>query len=158
MKAGIKHFLFVGIVFAFFVGWVATIAVNTGLGILLESVLAAPPTKVYVASAFLTVVSLGLILACEIVGNRLFRRRFAPEGLQTSSVWISTLLFAALVIAYVAPELSRDLTDIVNNTSYFYRHSSHLLMLLSLPLARVVLLPALHFVVARVTLRRSNST
>ena len=158
MKAGIKHFLFVGIVFAFFVGWVATIAVNTGLGILLESVLAAPPTKFYLASAFLTVVSLGLILACEIAGNRLFRRRFAPEGLQTSSVWISTLLFAALVIAYVAPELSRDLTDIVNNTSYFYRHSSHLLMLLSLPLARVVLLPALHFVVARVTLRRSNSS
>lgn len=153
MKNGIKHFFFVGVGFALIGGWIFTVIVNTVLGNLLQMILSAPPTKFYLGSLFLTVVSISLIGSCEIIGNRLFRRRLAPTGLRFSSILISMLLFTVLVIGFVSPELSQVLTQYANNTHYFYHHGSEMLMILSLPVARLVLLPGLYFVIARWTLR-----
>lgn len=158
MKDGIKHFLFVGVGFAFVAGWILTFIVNSLLGTLLEAILAAPPTKFYLGSLFLTVVSISLIALCEVGGNRLFRRRLVSSGFSSLSLAVSTLLFVLLVLAVVLPELSEIIKRYADDTRYFYHHGSELFMMLSLPLARLVLLPLVHFLVARATLRDGSKT
>ena len=77
MIDALKHFAFVGLAFALFGGWIATLIINTTLGTLFEVVLHLSPTNYYLGSALLTAVSIFLIAVCISVGNRLFRGRFA---------------------------------------------------------------------------------
>jgi predicted lysophospholipase L1 biosynthesis ABC-type transport system permease subunit len=81
----------VGVDFAFVIGWILTIIVNTILAALLEAILAAPPTKFYLGTFFLTAVSISLMGISEIVGNRFFRKRFAATGLGILPIMISAL-------------------------------------------------------------------
>ena len=156
MKPGLKHFLIVVVGFGFLIAWALTFIINTALGALLHAVLGAPPTHFYLGSAFLSLVAFGLVATCEIAGNRYFRNRFAPAGLASISLWVSTLLFSALVIAYVAPELKQLVDTFADNPRYFYRHGDELLLALSLPVARVLVLPTIHFTAAHITLKRQR--
>jgi hypothetical protein len=158
VKDAIKHFLFVGVGFALVVGWILTLIVNTLLGMLLQAILGAPPTDFYLGSLFLTVISISLIALSEVAGNRFFRCRLAPQGLSLSSVVISTVFFIVLVLAFVLPQISQVIGRYADNTRYFYHHRPELFMMLSLPLARLVLLPAVHFVIARTTLCHGTNT
>jgi hypothetical protein len=158
MKDGIKHFLFVGVGFALVAGWILTLIVNTLLEMLLQAILGAPPTDFYLGSLFLTVVSISLIAVCEIGGNRLFRSRLVSPGFGFSSIVASTLFFIVLVLAFVLPEFSQVIRRCADNARYFYQHSSELFLMLSLPLARLVILPAVHFCVARAVLCSETNT
>jgi hypothetical protein len=153
MRIGLKHFLIVGVGFGFLLAWALTLVINTALGALLHAVLGAPPTHFYLGSALLSLVAFTLVAACEIAGNRVFRSRFASAGLASVSLWVSTLLFATLVIAYVLPELKQVMDTFAANTRYFYRHGDELLLALSLPVARALVLPTIHFTVARITFK-----
>ena len=158
MKDGIKHFLFVGVGFAFVAAWILTLIINTVLGALLKAMLTVPATQFYLGSLLLTVVSISLIGICEVGGNVLFRRLLAPNGLEFSSILISTVFFILLVMAFVVPQLSQVVRRFADDTLYFHHHRLELLMMLSLPLAQLALPPALHFIVAYITLRRASVT
>jgi hypothetical protein len=158
MLEGLKHFTVVGLGFALIAGWLLTLAMNTLLGTVLHALLGAPPESYYLGSAVLTVVSISLIALCVVFGNRVFRRRFVPAPLPFSSLLISTGLFLVLVLAFVLPQLLQVLRQYADNTHYFYHHSSELLLMFSLPLARLVLLPAAYFVISKSALHGIPST
>jgi Na+-transporting methylmalonyl-CoA/oxaloacetate decarboxylase gamma subunit len=158
MKDGIKHFLFVGVGFAFVAAWILTLIVNPVLGALLKAISGTSITQFYLGILFLTVVSISLIGICEVAGNLLFRRWLAPAGLELSSVLISTVFFFLLVLAFVIRQLSPVVHHFANNLFYFDHRGSEFVMMVSLPLARLAFLPALHFIVAYITLRRASIT
>jgi hypothetical protein len=158
MLAALKHFAIVGLGFALILGWLATLVVNTALGAALAALLRAPPEKYYLGSALVTIVSISLIALCVVFGNRVFRRRFAPAPLPFSSLLISTGLFLVVVLAFVLPQLSQVLRQYFDDTRYFYHHTSELLLMLSLPFARLILLPLAYFVISRSALRSIPST
>jgi hypothetical protein len=158
MLAGLKHFAVVGLSFALVAGWLLTPVVNTALGMALAALLHEPPENYYLASALLTVVSISLIALCVVFGNRVFRRRFVPAPLPFSSLLISTALFLVVVLAFVLPQLFQVLRQYADNTRYFHYHSSELLLMFSLPFARLVLLPVAYFVISRSALRGMPST
>jgi len=72
MIDALKHFAFVGLAFALFGGWIATLIINTTLGTLFEVVLHLSPTNYYLGSALLTAVSIFLIAVCISVGDRIW--------------------------------------------------------------------------------------
>ena len=158
MIDALKHFAFVGLAFALFGGWIATLIINTALGTLLDVVLHLPPTNYYLGSALLTAVSIFLIAVCISVGNRLFRGRFASALYTRSSLFLSTALFLLVVLAFVVPALSQVVSAYASNTHYFYHHSSELLLMFSLPLARLLLLPTWYFLSGRRGVRATNCT
>ncbi|HEV8619018.1 MAG TPA: hypothetical protein VGQ70_05935 [Candidatus Udaeobacter sp.] len=67
------------------------------------------------------------------------------------------MLFLVVVLAFVLPEFSQVLTRYASNTHYFYHHTSELLLMFSLPVARLVLLPTLYFLIGRTTLHGTES-
>jgi hypothetical protein len=148
LNDGVKHFLIVGVGFAFAGAWLLTLIVNGIVGTLLERILGAPPEKYYLGSLFLTAVAICIIGFCEVVGNRFFRARFSSSSFSSSATLLSSALFAALVLVFVSPELYQLLGRFADNARYFSRHGTEFLMMLSLPLARLVLLPLIHFAVA----------
>jgi hypothetical protein len=152
----IRHFLVVGIGFALIVGWILTLIANTILGVVLQRILGAPPTQFYLGSLFLTVVSISLIALAEIVGNRLFRHKLMPNQFGFASLVFSTLLFGGIVVVFVVPQLGDVIRHYANNTRYFYHHGSELLMMLSLPVGRLILLPLFYFLIARLILLQKN--
>ena len=158
MLVGLKHFAVVGLGFALVAGWLLTLVVNTALGAALAALLREPPEDYYLGSALLTVVSISLITLCIGVGNRVFRRRFAPAPLPFLSLLISTSFFLVVVLALVLPQLSHILRQYADNTRYFYHHSLELLLLFSLPFVRLVSLPVAYFVISRSALRSMPST
>jgi hypothetical protein len=158
VKDGIKHFLFVGVGFAFAAAWILMLILNPVLSALLKAIPGTSMTKFYLGILFLTVVSISLIGICEVAGNLLFRRWLAPAGLERSSVLISTVFFFLLVTAFVIRQLSPMVHHLANNLSYFDHRSSEFVMMVSLPLARLAFLPVLHFIVAYITLRRASIT
>jgi hypothetical protein len=153
MLTGLKHFAVVGLGFALVVGWLLTLLVNTALAAVLAAFLGEPPENYYLGSALLTGVSISLIALCVVVGNRIFRGRFASAPLPFSSLIISTGLFLVVVLAVVLPQLFQLLGHYADNTRYFYYRSSELLLMVSLPSARLVLLPACYFFISRSSLR-----
>ena len=52
------------------------------------------------------------------------------------------------MLIFVIPELYQLLGRYADNTRYFHRHGWEFLMMLSLPLARLIFLPLIHFAVA----------
>ena len=154
----IKHFALVGLGFALVGGWIATLIVNTALGALLEAFLHAPPTNFYLGSALLTAVSIVLIALCISAGNRLFSRRFASVAFNRSSLFVSTALFLLVVLVFVVPAFTQVVSAYVNNTRYFYHRSSELLLMFSLPVARLLLLPTFYFLSGRRSVRATNGT
>jgi hypothetical protein len=158
MLGGLKHFAVVGLGFALVAGWLLTLVINTALGTALAALLRERPDNYYLGSALLTVVSISLIALCVVFGNRVFRRRFVPAPLPFSSLLISTGLFLVVVLAFVVPELFQVIRQYADNTHYFYHHSSELLLMFSLPFARLVLLPAAYFVISKSALRGMPST
>ena len=154
MNDGIKHFLIVGVGFAFAGAWLLTLIVNTILGTILQSIVGAPPEKYYLGSLFLTITAICLIGLCEVVGNRIFRARFLTPSFSSSATLLSSALFTALVLIFVLPELYQLLGRYADNTRYFYRHGGEFLMMLSLPLARLLFLPLVHYAVASTLLVR----
>ncbi len=153
MLDALKHFAVVGLGFALIIGWIATLVVNTALGTLLEALLHVPPTNYYLGSALLTVISILLIALCIGVGNRLFHRWFARVRLSRSSLFISSALFLLVVLVFVVPEFGQVISAYASHTHYFYHHVSELLLMFSLPLARLVLLPVSYFFISRSALR-----
>jgi hypothetical protein len=158
MLAGLKHFGVVGLGFALVAGWLLTLVVNTALGNALSALLREPPETHYLGSALLSVVSISLIALCIFFGNRVFRRRFAPAPFPFSSLLVSTGLFLVVVLAVVLPQLFQVFRQYADSTRYFYHHSSELLLMLSLPLVRLVLLPMTYFVISRSALRGMRGT
>jgi uncharacterized membrane protein len=154
MKDGLKHFVIVGVGFAFIVGWLLTLIVNSVVGRAIGLLLGAPATSSYVGSLSLTLISITLIAGAAVVGNRVFRKQTGAASMQSSSLALSTILFTCLVFGLTAREFSALLDTYSSNTSYFYRHGSELLMALSLPLARLLVIPCLYFLAARLTFRR----
>lgn len=154
MTGRVRHFLIVGIGFALIGGWILTLIANTILGVVLQKILGAPPTQFYLGSLFLTVVSISLIALAEIAGNRLFRNKLMPDQFDSRALVFSTLLFSGIVILFVVPQLGEVFRNYANNTRYFYHHSSELLMMLSLPVGRLILLPLFYFLIARLILLR----
>jgi hypothetical protein len=154
MKDGLRHFLIVGVGFAFIGGWLLTLIVNTAVGTVIGLLIGAPATSSYVGSLSLTLISVTLIAGAAVVGNRVFRKQTGAAALRASSLALSTILFACLVFGLTAREFSALLDTYASNTSYFYRHGSELLMALSLPLARLLLIPCLYVLAARLTLPR----
>jgi hypothetical protein len=149
MLGALKHFAFVGLGFALIAGWLATLIVNTALGTLLEALLHAPPDNFFLGSALLTAVSISLIVVCIVVGNRLFRRWSTTVQLRLSTLLLSTALFLLVVLVFVVPQFGQVISAYANRTHYFYHHGSELLLMFSLPLARLVVLPTVYFVSAR---------
>lgn len=145
----LKHFILVGVVFSFVLGWVLTIAVNVPLGSMFQSVVGGRPTDSYVISLFLTVVSLALIMGATILGNRLYRMWFGPSSVSLSALRYSTVLFTVLVLWRVGPELASTLDNAAGATSYFYNHPWHFLGVFSLPLARLICIPLAYFLIGR---------
>lgn len=156
MTGRVRHFLIVGIGFALIGGWILTLIANTILGVVLQKILGAPPTQFYLGSLLLTVVSISLIGLAEIAGNRLFRNKLMPAQFDSRALVFSTLLFSGIVVLFVVPQFGEVMRSYANNTRYFYHHSSELLMMLSLPVARLVLLPLLYFLIARHILLQKN--
>ncbi len=153
MLQGLKHFAIVGLGFALILGWLATLIVNIALGTLIEALIHAPPTNYYLGSALLTATSIFLIVLCISVGNRLFRRWFIAARLSRSALVLSTGLFLLVVLVFVVPAFGQVLSAYAGQTHYFYHHSSELLLMFSLPLARLVILPASYFFISRSALR-----
>ena len=149
IKSAIKHFGIVGIGFAFVLGWVLTLVVNGAVGTLLQSIFGVPPTQFYLGSLSLTIVSLSLILAATILGNRLYRSWFGGGSLPVRALFVSTTLFAVLVLWRVMPELGSVMDTVSAQTSYFYNHSWALVGILSLPLLRLFCIPLAYFLVGR---------
>jgi hypothetical protein len=85
-----------------------------------------------------------------------FRKQTGVAALPASSLLFSTLLFSCVVLGFTAREFSSLLDTYVNNTSYFYQHGSELLMAASLPLARLLVIPSLYFLAARLTFSSSG--
>jgi hypothetical protein len=156
MIGATRHFLIVGIGFALIAGWILTLIANTILGVLLQRILGAPPTQFYLGRLGLTVVSISLIALAEIAGNRLFRNKLMPVQFGSGPLIFSTMLFGGLVFLFVLPELGEVMRSYANNTRYFYHHTSELLLMLSLPVGRLILLPLLYFLIARLILLRKN--
>ena len=154
----LKHFVTVGLGFALVLGWIATLILNTALGALLEALLHAPPTNYYLGSALLTGTSLLLIALCIIIGNRLFRQWFSSARLTASAIVVSTALFLLVVLIFVVPAFRQVVSAYANRTQYFYHHSSDLLLMLSLPLGRLLVLPTVYFFSAQRSLRGTNCT
>jgi hypothetical protein len=144
-----RHFLIVGVGFAVVVGWILTLIANTILGVLLQRILGAPPTQFYLGRLGLTVVSISLIALAEVAGNRLFRNKLMPAQFGPRPLIFSTMLFGGLVFLFVLPEIGEVIRNYANNTRYFYHHTSELLLMLSLPVGRLILLPLFYFVIAR---------
>jgi hypothetical protein len=157
MIGATRHFLIVGLGFALIAGWILTLIANTILGILLQRILGAPPTQFYLGRLGLTVVSISLIALAEIAGNRLFRNKLMPAQFGSGPLIFSTMLFGGVVFLFVLPELGEVMRSYANNTRYFYHHPSELLLMLSLPVGRLILLPLFYFLIARfILLRRSE--
>jgi hypothetical protein len=157
MKVGLKHFLIVGVAFAFFGGWLLSLIVNSAVGSVIALLIATPATSSYLGSLSLTLISVILIGGSSLVGNRVFRKQVGTAAaLPASSLLISTLLFSCVVLGLTAREFSALLNTYVNNTSYFYQHGSEILMAASLPLARLLLIPSLYFLAARLTFPHSG--
>jgi hypothetical protein len=156
MTGRVRHFLIVGIGFALIGGWILTLIANTILGVLLQRILGAPPTQFYLGSLGLTVVSISLIALAEIAGNRLFRNKLMPAQFGPSPLIFSAMLFGGLVFLFVLPEIGEVIRNYANNTRYFHHHSSELLMMLSLPVGRLILLPLFYFLIARLILLRKS--
>ena len=64
MKDGIKHFLFVGVGFAFVAAWILMLIVNPALSALLKAISGTSMSQFYLGTLFLTVVSISLIGIC----------------------------------------------------------------------------------------------
>jgi len=158
MLDALKHFAVVGIGFALLVGWIATLVVNAAWGALLEALLHAPPTNYYLGSAALTAVSICLIALCITAGNRFFRRWFASARLSRASLFLSAALFLLIVLVFVLPAFGQVVSAYASHTQYFYHHGSEMLLMFSLPLARLVLLPTYYFLSARRSVRATNCT
>jgi hypothetical protein len=154
IKAGIKHFLFVGVLFAFVIGWALTIIVNRGLGWALHSVLGAQPEQYYLGSLLLTVVSIILIAGATVMGNRVFDQKGGLSHLDSRSLAASTLMFTVLVIVSTSFEIAAVMSTIMNHLSFFYEHRWRAPGLLSLPLLRIVGIPLVFFFVALILRRR----
>jgi hypothetical protein len=158
MLDGLKHFAVVGLGFGLICGWIATLVVNTALGALLEAILRSPPTKYYMCGALLAAVSIALIVLCIAIGNRLFRRWFAATRVSRSALVLSSALFLLVVLLFVVPQFGQVLSAYAGQTHYFYHHSSELLLMFSLPFARLLLLPAGYFFISHSALRGTSST
>jgi hypothetical protein len=156
MKDGLKHFVIVGVGFAFILGWLLTLIVNSVVGRAIGLLLGAPATSFYVGSLSLTLISIALIAGAAVMGNRVFRKQTGTGALPTSALLLSTLLFSCIVFGFTLREFSALLGTYASNTSYFYGHGSELLMAASLPLARLLLIPSLYFLAARLTFSRSG--
>jgi hypothetical protein len=154
MKDGLKHFLVVGIGFAFVLGWLLTFVVNAVIGTAIASFMLAPATSSYAASLLLTLISVALITGAAFVGNRVLHHRAGVRALSTLSLFVSTALMALLVLAFVTREFVSLLDIYTSNTSYFYSHGSELAGAISLPLARLLLIPSLYFLVGRLAFPR----
>ncbi len=157
MIDALKHFAVVGVCFALIGGWLLTLVVNTLLGTALESILHALPEKYYLGSAVLTVVSIVLIALAMFVGNRVFRQRLHSPRFTCSSLFVSTALFLVVVLVFVLPQLSQVVTQYASHTQYFYHHSSELLLMLSLSVARLVVLPTFYYLLGRTAFHGTQS-
>jgi hypothetical protein len=158
MIDALKHFAVVGLAFALVGGWIATLIVNTILGITLEALLHAAPTDYYWGSALLTVVSLALITLCIAIGNHSFHRWFADLRLGQGQLFVSAALFLIIVVVFVVPQLGQVMSAYASRTQHFYHHGSELLLMFSLPLARLAVLPTVYFISARRTLYATKCT
>ncbi|MGA7993002.1 MAG: hypothetical protein WCC53_16355 [Thermoanaerobaculia bacterium] len=156
MKVGLKHFLIVGVAFALVGGWLLSLIVNSAVGFVIGLLIGAPATSSYLGSLSLTLISVTLIGGASLVGNRVFRKQTGVAALPASPLLFSTLVFSCVVLGFSAREFSALLDTYVNNTSYFYQHGSELLKAASLPLARLLVIPCLYFLAARLTFPRSG--
>jgi hypothetical protein len=136
---------------------VLTLVVNTLVGIALEAILHGPPEKYDLGSAVLTVVSIMLIALAMLVGDRVFRQRLRSPRFNRSSLFVSTALFLVVVLVFVLPQLSEVVTQYASHTQYFYHHSSELLLMLSLPVARLVVLPTFYYLLGRTVFHGTQS-
>ncbi len=150
--SALRHFAFVGLLFALAGGWLLTAIVNTLLGVALESSIGHPPTDSYLGSLLLTVVSLALIAAATLIGNRVQLHWLGPSSLSMKALLSSTALFSLVVLILIGPQLGSTVDKIVSHLSYTYNHPWDAAMLLSLPVLRLCFLPLCYFVTGRILL------
>jgi hypothetical protein len=142
--AAIKHFGVVGLVFALVLGWLATMIVNTLLGVTMEWILGHRATDSYWVALLLTVVSLSLIGAATFLGNRVYRAG-ARRALSGGALMLSTMCYVALVALVVLPQVSEIIGPMMGHLSYAYQNpevAHERALALTLPGLRMVILPA----------------
>lgn len=141
---GLRHFVLTGVVFAIVLGWVSTFVINNAIGIGTEKVLGVVLTDYYLGALLLTAISIGLIALCIYAGNRSFVRR-VPVGLTRKNLINSTALFSLFVMGVVLPQFGELVDRIAYNLSWAYRNPEEVMLMASLPLLRLIVLPAIYY-------------
>ena len=148
---GLKHSAVVGVVFCLVLGWLASGAVTSLLAAVMPRRATEQVTDSYGAALLLTLISLAVIVALAVLGNRVFRSKVQPAPLGASSLAVSTVLFLCVVGAFVFTEASAIAGPAMGHLQYLNQHpeAQHdLLLAPSLPLIRLVALPTGYFLSA----------
>jgi hypothetical protein len=142
---GVKHFLSVGVFFSFFVGRL----VNEPVHLLFVRVLRRSPMRDYGDALLLTILTIAPIVGAAVLGNVLFRRSVA-RVLPVRAYLLSTVLYMALVLFFVAQEVSFFLRPLMSGQSLDQANPAMLrqtLLSLSLPALRLIALPGAYALV-----------
>ena len=142
---GVKHFLFVGVGFSFFLGRLF----NEPVHLLFVKVLRRSPTQNYGDALLLTVLAIVTIVGAAVLGNVLFRRSVA-RVLPVRAYLLSSVLYMALVLFFVAQEVSFFVRPLLipppsdQASPVLLRQT---LLSLSLPVLRLIAIPGAYALV-----------
>ena len=139
---GVKHFLLVGVCFSFGLGWL----LNLPMHVLLVRLLNRSPRVVYSHAFFMTLLAIAIIVGATVLGNVLFRRSIA-RVLPVRAYLLSTLLYMALVLFFVAQEVAFFVRPLMSHPSLEASPAQLRDMLLgglSLPVLRLIAIPGLY--------------
>jgi hypothetical protein len=160
VSGGLKHFAVVGVAFCLVLGWLASGAVTSLAAALMPRRAMEQVTDSYGSALLLTLISLGVIVASAVLGNRVFRSKVQPAPLGASSLALSTVLFLCVVSAFVFMEASAVVGPATGHLQYLNQHPEaqrDILLALSLPLLRLVALPIGYFLSALSSSRRAQA-
>ena len=141
----LKHLPITGVLFAIALGWLATLLVNNAIGVAMEATLGIVLTRYYLGALLLTATLIGLITLCIVTGNQVFVRLTASR-LNRHSLVHSTVSFSVFVLAVVGPQVAEIGDRLAYNLSWAYRQPEELVLMISLPVIRLLILPTLYYI------------
>ncbi|MFH1061391.1 MAG: hypothetical protein V1747_00690 [Candidatus Omnitrophota bacterium] len=145
LKKTTIHFLFVGILFSFGLGWMLTAIVGILAGNIFEMLFKGD--HYYSASLLLTLISIVLIAFSTYVGNMLYCRVIST--LQHKKVLLmSSVFFCILTILILGGQLFSSYDFVMNNLSFSYRNPGRIFLMFSLPLIRIILIPLQYLIIS----------
>jgi len=153
MRDGLRHFAFVGLLFALLLGWLLTVAVQPTVTGVVADVLGLSAES-YGNALLGTAVSLALVATAISAGNLFYSVNFASHGLQTSALGFSSFLYWLPVFPFPAFDLFEATDKIGSHLSYSLNHPGEAFKLISLPLVRLTAFPVVYFLAGRLLIRR----